>query len=141
MGFKRALIVGMVYPDNKPECPTLSCVYNHVLYIRDCLIKRYGFPAENVTVMMDDETSLSSCIPTLQNVMDHLYDMILKSKAGDISVCYLSGHGGRFTVEDPDTKQLDYVEYFGTANDTFITGTCFFFLLFFSLCCTTLLNT
>jgi hypothetical protein len=68
MVFKRALIVGMVYLDNKPESPTLACVYNHFLYIRDCLINRYNFLAENITVMMDVETALSSCIPVSNDI-------------------------------------------------------------------------
>jgi hypothetical protein len=51
--------------------------------------------------------------------------MVSDSKAGDVSVCYFSGHGGRFTLEDPDTKLLNYIEFIETTEDTFITGTIF----------------
>jgi hypothetical protein len=40
--------------------------------------------SENITVMMDVETALSSDIPTASNVITHLYQMVKDSKAGDV---------------------------------------------------------
>jgi hypothetical protein len=57
--------------------------------------------------MMDVETALSSVIPTASNVINHLYQMMKDSKVGDVSVCYFSGHGGRFTFDDAFDKHYD----------------------------------
>jgi hypothetical protein len=58
--------------------------------------------------------------PMTSNAIDHLYEMVSDSKAGDVSVCYFSSHGGIFTLEYPYTKLLNYIEFIETAEDTIL---------------------
>jgi hypothetical protein len=99
--------------------------------MRECLIKRYDFLPENITVMMDTETTFSTVIPTSSNVVTHLYNMVKNFKAGDLSVCYYTRHGGRCIVREPQIKMLNYIEYLKAVENTIIAGNFqSFFLLF-----------
>ncbi|CAG8495002.1 10805_t:CDS:2 [Acaulospora colombiana] len=82
---KRALLIGINYigtPHNLNGC------INDVRNIKNFLIKYWGFPEENVTVLTDDQKDPTK-IPTRENCIKAMKALVANPEKGD------SGHGGQ----------------------------------------------
>ncbi|CAN8233657.1 unnamed protein product [Cochlearia groenlandica] len=98
---KKAVLIGINYPGTKAELR--GCV-NDVRRMYKCLVERYGFAEEDITVLID--TDESSIQPTGKNIRKALEDLIGSADSGDFLVVHFSGHGTRLpaeTGEDDDT--------------------------------------
>ncbi|KAG7587616.1 Caspase-like domain superfamily [Arabidopsis thaliana x Arabidopsis arenosa] len=98
---KKAVLIGINYPGTKAELR--GCV-NDVRRMYKCLVERYGFSEENITVLID--TDESSIQPTGKNIRRALADLVGSAESGDVLVVHYSGHGTRLpaeTGEDDDT--------------------------------------
>ncbi|XP_024008756.1 metacaspase-8 isoform X2 [Eutrema salsugineum] len=91
---KKALLIGINYPGTAVELR--GCV-NDVRRMRKCLIDRYGFTEEDITVLIDTDNSGTQ--PTGKNIRDALTKLIGSGKSGDILVFHYSGHGTRLPPE------------------------------------------
>ncbi|KFK42339.1 hypothetical protein AALP_AA2G243500 [Arabis alpina] len=98
---KKAVLIGINYPGTKAELR--GCV-NDVHRMYKCLVERYGFSEEDITVLIDTDQSCTQ--PTGKNIRKALADLIRSADSGDFLVVHYSGHGTRLpaeTGEDDDT--------------------------------------
>jgi uncharacterized caspase-like protein len=101
---KRAVLIGCNYPGTKAELH--GCV-NDVTRMYKCLVDRFGFSEDEITVMVD--TDKRSVQPTGANIKRVLKQLIGVSVPGDILVMHFSGHGTQVPDEtgDDDNDGLD----------------------------------
>lgn len=85
---KLAILVGCCYPKHKKA---LKGCYNDVETVQELLTTRFGFKPQNVVVLTDKPGS--SLLPTGAQIKKALNRMIEQAKAGDVLLCYFSGHG------------------------------------------------
>ncbi|KAL5731299.1 Metacaspase-4 [Ranunculus cassubicifolius] len=98
---KKALLVGCNYPGTKAALK--GCI-NDVTRMRRCLIQRYGFEEDDITVLIDTDDSYTQ--PTGKNIRKALSNLIRSAESGDVLFFHYSGHGTRLpaeTGEDDDT--------------------------------------
>lgn len=91
---KKALLIGINYPGTSVELR--GCV-NDVRRMQKCLIERYGFSKDDITVLIDTDNSYIQ--PTGKNIRDSLKKLIESGKSGDFLVVHYSGHGTRIPPE------------------------------------------
>lgn len=102
---KKAVLVGCNYPGTKAELK--GCV-NDVKRMYSCLIDRFGFPEENITVLIDtDERSRE---PTGANIRRALMALVEGAESGDVLFFHYSGHGVRLPAETGDQDDTGYDE-------------------------------
>ncbi len=93
MGIKRALSVGINYPDQPHYLR--GCV-NDSLTIDKMLREKFGF--EDVTLLLDNDA-------TTQRIKEELVKLINGSKPGDVLFFHYSGHGTQIIDDkDPDVE-------------------------------------
>ncbi len=87
-----ALLIGI---NAYQHVPTLNYAVNDVNALKDVLVTLYGFPAENITVLTDEQA-------TLEGIRTALAQVASKAQVGkdDRVLIYFSGHGQ--TVPTPD---------------------------------------
>ncbi|XP_010537827.1 PREDICTED: metacaspase-5-like [Tarenaya hassleriana] len=102
---KKAVLIGINYPGTKAELQ--GCV-NDVHRMHKCLVDLYGFPEENITVLIDTDDSYTK--PTGRNVRRALSDLVGSAEAGDILVVHYSGHGTRVPAETGEDDDTGYDE-------------------------------
>ncbi|KAL5061825.1 hypothetical protein RYX36_023562 [Vicia faba] len=98
---KKAVLIGINYPGTKAELR--GCV-NDVWRMHKCLIERYGFSEDDITVLIDTDSSYTE--PTGKNIRRVLSELIRSAEDGDVLFVHYSGHGTRLpaeTGEDDDT--------------------------------------
>lgn len=98
---KRALLIGINYPGTSEELQ--GCV-NDVRRMYKCLVDRFGFAEEDITVLIDTDKSYTQ--PTGKNIRQALSELIKPAKSGDVLFVHYSGHGTRVppeTGEEDDT--------------------------------------
>ncbi|KAG5016543.1 hypothetical protein AAZX31_08G229900 [Glycine max] len=98
---KKAVLIGINYPGTKAELK--GCI-NDVRRMQRCLIDRYGFSEDDITVLIDTDESYTE--PTGKNIRSALTRLVRSAKPGDILFVHYSGHGTRLpaeTGEDDDT--------------------------------------
>ncbi|HEX7315717.1 MAG TPA: caspase family protein [Pyrinomonadaceae bacterium] len=98
---KYAMLVGInKYPGN----PLSGCV-NDVKKLREMLVKDFGFPAENVLLLTDEQA-------TRANILGKLDEFASKLKRDDLFVFAYSGHGTLFpdsySEEKDETETLHF---------------------------------
>ncbi|KAL1563063.1 metacaspase-4-like [Salvia divinorum] len=103
---KRAVLIGCNYPGTKAELK--GCI-NDVRRMQRCLLDRYGFPAENIVVLIDIEGS-ADAQPTGKNIRAALSDLAASSQPGDVLFVHYSGHGTRLPAETGDDDDTGYDE-------------------------------
>lgn len=59
--------------------------------MKDMLISRFGFPPQNITVMIDTDKSTTQ--PTGKNIKAAIANMVKNAQPGDSLVFHFSGHG------------------------------------------------
>ncbi len=101
LALKRALIIGINYIDSyKKRLP--GCINDGIL-IENMLINNLNFKKENIIFLRDDSNN-TSLIPTKQNIIYHLHDLIENNeKYTDIWLHY-SGHGDNITDYNGDEE-------------------------------------
>lgn len=95
---KRALLVGINDYTHGPAEWDLRGCENDVHMTREVLITKFGFPPENVKVLLSGQA-------TAQNIVQGIEDwLIAASKSGDIVYFHFSGHGTQIDDQDGDEE-------------------------------------
>jgi len=124
---KKAVLIGCNYPGTKAELK--GCI-NDVRKAYRCLIDRFGFSEDDITVLID--TDDSSTQPTGRNIRRALADLVRSAEPGDFLFVHYSGHGTRLPAETGDDDDTGYDECIVPSDMNLITGCSFFsFFLFF----------
>ncbi|XP_057545044.1 metacaspase-4-like [Amaranthus tricolor] len=98
---KKAVLIGINYPGTKAELK--GCI-NDVTRMRQCLLERYGFDEQDITILIDTDRSYDQ--PTGKNIRRALQDLVRSAEPDDFLFVHYSGHGTRLpaeTGEDDDT--------------------------------------
>ncbi|CAO2823165.1 unnamed protein product [Amaranthus hypochondriacus] len=98
---KKAVLIGINYPGTKAELK--GCI-NDVTRMRQCLLERYGFDEQDITILIDTDDSYDQ--PTGKNIRRALQDLVRSAQPDDFLFVHYSGHGTRLpaeTGEDDDT--------------------------------------
>jgi len=102
---KKAVLVGCNYPGTKAALK--GCV-NDVKRMYKCLVERYGFEEENITVLIDTDDRYTQ--PTGANIRRALTTLAVGARAGDVIFFHYSGHGVRLPAETGDQDDTGYDE-------------------------------
>ncbi|XP_058072329.1 metacaspase-5 [Magnolia sinica] len=102
---KKALLVGCNYPGTKAELK--GCI-NDVKRMHRCLIDRYGFYEDDITVLIDTDDSYTQ--PTGINIRRALSNLIRSAEPGDYLFFHYSGHGTRLPAETGEDDDTGYDE-------------------------------
>ena len=96
---RRALLVGVNYFGQRAELR--GCV-NDVRSVRRLLVEHYGWPADCICALTDDE---EGAMPTRRNISERLRWLAEDARPGDALFFHFSGHGSQ--QEDPDGFEED----------------------------------
>ncbi|XP_042520914.1 metacaspase-4 [Macadamia integrifolia] len=102
---KKAVLIGCNYPGTKAELK--GCI-NDVRRMYKCLIERYGFAEEDITVLIDTDDSYTQ--PTGKNIRRALANLIRSAEPGDYLFVHYSGHGTRLPAETGEDDDTGYDE-------------------------------
>ena len=92
---KRAIVIGINYVGKSNALK--GCV-NDAVDMRDVLVKKYGFPSQEIQVLIDDTRcapGIPAVPPTKANVLSAWSRMTKGLRAGDQVVVTFSGHGAQ----------------------------------------------
>ncbi|GMH39205.1 hypothetical protein BSKO_07103 [Bryopsis sp. KO-2023] len=99
-GKKRALLCGCNYTGTPAELK--GCV-NDVLNWYSLLESSFGFPTEEITVLIDEDVEGKNYDKsTGKNIKQHLTRLVEVSKPGDMVFFQFSGHGVQVPADDDD---------------------------------------
>ena len=76
---KKAVLIGINYLGTESE---LNGCINDAWRMHDCLIKRFGFSKDDITVLVDNDDSYTQ--PTGKNIKLAITSLISSAKPGDI---------------------------------------------------------
>ncbi|KAI4333251.1 hypothetical protein L6164_018084 [Bauhinia variegata] len=102
---KKAVLIGCNYPGTKAELK--GCI-NDVWRMHECLIQRYGFSEEDITVLIDTDDSYTQ--PTGKNIRSALSSLVRSGESGDVLFFHYSGHGTRLPAETGEDDDTGYDE-------------------------------
>lgn len=119
---KKALLIGCNYPGTKAELK--GCI-NDVKRMYQCLVDRYGFSEDNITILIDTDDSYTQ--PTGRNVRQALKDLVRSAEPGDSLFVHYSGHGTRLPAETGEEDDTGYDECIVPCDMNLITGNVFIF--------------
>uniref|UniRef100_A0ACD5W0I3 Uncharacterized protein n=2 Tax=Avena sativa TaxID=4498 RepID=A0ACD5W0I3_AVESA len=105
MGRKLALLVGINYPGTKAE---LKGCHNDVDRMHQCLVDRFGFDEDDITVLVDRDSSGPQ--PTGANIRHALAKLVGAARPGDFLFFHYSGHGTRLPAETGQDDDTGYDE-------------------------------
>lgn len=95
---RRALLVGI---DDYPHLRKLQGCVNDVGMMREILQENFGFPAENVTLIVNDEA-------TREKILAAIDALIAATGTDDLVVIHYAGHGGQMSdMEGDEPSGLD----------------------------------
>lgn len=114
---KKAVLIGINYQGTKAELK--GCI-NDVKKMYKCLVDRYGFSEEDITVLVDDEESRTQ--PTGKNIRNAVTRLIRSAEAGDFLFVHYSGHGTRLPAETGEDDDTGYDECIVPSDMNLITG-------------------
>ncbi|GBG59015.1 hypothetical protein CBR_g24363 [Chara braunii] len=97
---KRAVLVGCNYANTNAA---LNGCINDVSIIYQILTERYGFSADDITILIDSRNPL----PTGKNIKAALLRMVKSAVPGDVLFFHFSGHGVQVPSEDPKWIEKD----------------------------------
>lgn len=119
---KKALLIGCNYQGTKAELK--GCI-NDVKRMHTCLIERYGFSDDDITIMIDTDDSYTQ--PTGKSIRTGLTDLIRNASHGDVLFVHYSGHGTRLPAETGEDDDTGYDECIVPTDMNLITGMLFCF--------------
>ncbi|GER33847.1 metacaspase [Striga asiatica] len=102
---RRAVLIGCNYPGTKAELR--DCI-NDVRRMYACLVDRYGFSEDDITVLIDSDDSYTQ--PTGHNIRAALADLVDSSRPGDFLFVGYSGHVTRLPAETREDDDTGYDE-------------------------------
>ncbi|XP_021901393.1 metacaspase-5-like [Carica papaya] len=102
---KKALLIGINYPGTKAELR--GCI-NDVKKMYKCLVDRFGFSEDDITVLIDTDDSYVQ--PTGKNIRKALSHLIASAEPGDFLFVHYSGHGTRLPAETGEDDDTGYDE-------------------------------
>lgn len=105
MGQKKAVLIGINYPGTKAELK--GCI-NDVTRMHRCLVDRYGFDEEDITILIDTDRSFTK--PTGKNIRRALQNLVRSANSGDTLFVHYSGHGTRLPAETGEPDDTGYDE-------------------------------
>jgi len=95
---KRALLVGINDYTHGPAEWDLRGCENDVHMTREMLVTKFGFPQDNVKVLLSGQA-------TAQNIIQGIEDWLINgTKPGDIVYFHFSGHGTQIADQDGDEE-------------------------------------
>ncbi|KAJ0734221.1 putative Caspase-like domain superfamily [Helianthus annuus] len=100
-GRKRAVLCGITYNNHKKK---LEASVHNVRSMQQLLVNKLGFPNYSIIVLTEEESD-SSRIPTKHNIQGALKWLVQGSQPGDSLMFYYAGHGTR--VRDQDGDEID----------------------------------
>ncbi|KAL3627159.1 Metacaspase-4 [Castilleja foliolosa] len=102
---RRAVLIGCNYPGTKAELK--GCI-NDVRRMYACLVDRFGFSEDDITVLIDTDESYKQ--PTGRNIRAALADLVDSARSGDFLFVHYSGHGTRLPAETGEDDDTGYDE-------------------------------
>ncbi|KAL3528144.1 hypothetical protein ACH5RR_012800 [Cinchona calisaya] len=102
---KKAVLIGCNYPGTKAALK--GCI-NDVQRMYTCLIDRYGFSEDDITILIDTDSSYTQ--PTGRNIRSALFHLVGSASPGDILFVHYSGHGTRLPAESGEDDDTGYDE-------------------------------
>nr|AFK93071.1 MC2 [Petunia x hybrida] len=102
---KKAVLIGINYPGTKAELK--GCI-NDVTRMYSCLVNRFGFSEDDITVLIDTDDSYTQ--PTGRNVRKALSDLVGSAEPGDFLFVHYSGHGTRLPAETGEQDDTGFDE-------------------------------
>lgn len=102
---KKAVLIGCNYQGTKAELK--GCI-NDVRRMYRCLVERYGFSEDDITILIDTDSSYTQ--PTGRNIRRALSDLIKSAEPGDYLFVHYSGHGTRLPAETGEEDDTGYDE-------------------------------
>ncbi|PWN87917.1 hypothetical protein FA10DRAFT_269196 [Acaromyces ingoldii] len=97
-GKRKALLIGINYHGTRAELR--GCI-NDVQNVRQFLLQRAGYKAEDMVVLTDDQRDPRS-IPTRQNMTAAMHWLVSGAQPGDALFFHYSGHGGQAKATQGD---------------------------------------
>ena len=95
---KRALLIGINDYINGPEHWDLRGCVNDVHMTREVLRTRFGFPDENIKILLDREATAANIVGLFEDWL------IEEAEPEDIVYIHFSGHGSRISDSDGDEE-------------------------------------
>ncbi|KAM5543595.1 hypothetical protein V8D89_002846 [Ganoderma adspersum] len=95
---KKALIIGIQYSGTRGQ---LGNTHRDAKLWQDLLIRKYGFKAKDIVMMLDDGEDVWFS-PTKNNILREIDNFVGGVNAGDELVFYYSGHTGQLETRDPN---------------------------------------
>lgn len=129
---KKAVLIGCNYQGTKAELK--GCI-NDVNRMYNCLVNRYGFSQDDITVLID--THSDGVQPTGKNIRRAILNLVRSAEPGDILFVHYSGHGTRLPAETGEDDDTGYDECIVPTDMNLITGQNHFFFFFHSPLTTT----
>lgn len=114
---KKAVLIGCNYKGTKAELK--GCI-NDVRRMHRCLIDRYGFSDDDISILID--TDKSSTQPTGKNIRKALSNLVRSASSGDILFVHYSGHGTRLPAETGEDDDTGYDECIVPTDMNLIAG-------------------
>ncbi|KAI1787989.1 caspase domain-containing protein [Ganoderma leucocontextum] len=117
---KKALIIGIQYAGTRGK---LTNTHRDAKLWKDLLIRKYGFDAKNIVMMLDDGND-PWFSPTKNNILREIANFVDDVNAGDELVFYYSGHTDQVATEDVNEEDglnevlvpVDYFDPVGSGN-------------------------
>lgn len=103
---KKALLIGINYT-NQDGLQLNGCIED-IKYIRNMLIDTYGYKKNDI-VMLHDDTNDNDSIPTYENIMYQLNELVSNSSACQEIWIHYSGHGRIMFDPNDHTKYQDVI--------------------------------
>lgn len=122
------MLIGVNYPGTKAELR--GCV-NDVQRTYQCLVDRYGFSEDDISVLIDTDDSYTQ--PTGKNIRNALSRLVRSAEPGDVLFVHYSGHGTRLPAETGEDDDTGYDECIVPSDMNLITGL-FDFASLFQFC-------
>ncbi|KAG2667036.1 hypothetical protein I3760_15G093200 [Carya illinoinensis] len=102
---RKAVLIGCNYPGTKAALK--GCI-NDVKRMYQCLVDRFGFAEEDITVLIDTDDSYTQ--PNGRNIRRALSDLVRSAEPGDFLFVHYSGHGTRLPAETGEDDDTGYDE-------------------------------
>ncbi|EPQ50882.1 hypothetical protein GLOTRDRAFT_133623 [Gloeophyllum trabeum ATCC 11539] len=114
---KKALLIGIRYQAETEVC--LNQAHSDVQKMEHLLCRNYGFRKEDVVVMKDGSKS-RHLIPTRENIVTQIRDLVNGIFEGDLVVFYYAGHGDQSSDVCEYEEDL-HAEYLVTCDEQQLT--------------------
>ncbi|EJC99273.1 uncharacterized protein FOMMEDRAFT_142854 [Fomitiporia mediterranea MF3/22] len=103
---RKALSIGITYKDavqysGRDAPPELVASHGDPEKVKQMLTQFYGYKEEDIVIMKDDG---KHTLPTRENILTAIDELVKDAKAGDRFVFHFSGHGAQIPDENGDEE-------------------------------------